>query len=257
MSTQWRSWYCELNGSMGCLTHVRLLDPSCAARTSRGRNRCAPPTMRSLSPSPLTSTTRIGTLAEPRSKSSWRVHFPRSGSFGASSQPLVRTKSPRPSPLMSPKPRPWPVLGVPDGEGFELPGALPLPVGDELVDHQRMHGRVGDDLEPPVAVDVPRARGLDVAALGDYVLRPRPALFAGVLAPAERVAPPAAGDEVEIAVAVDVHGDGGEVVEIVADGLDVANLVARAEIGPFVPPRAGDDVETLPSLLTSKTPADS
>jgi len=76
------------------------------------------------------------------------------------------------------------------------------------------------------------------------VLRPRLLRVAlGVLAPTERVAPPTAGDEVEVIVAVDVEGDGREIVVILAVLLDLADVVFLAEVGALIPERARDDVE--------------
>src|SRR5262249_52385246 len=110
-----------------------------------------------------------------------------------------------------------------------------------IPDH-RVH-RVGQDLGDPVAGQVDQDRGLTRARLVDRVVGPSRAGLAGVLDPADVPREVRAGDEVGLAVAVDVHGQGGEAVAVRALALDVADLERLLEVGPAIPLLARDDVE--------------
>ena len=129
-----------------------------------------------------------------------------------------------------------------DGVRHEFAGALAPGVGDEFIDGQRLSRCVGDDLQMTVAVDVPGTCGLDVAGVRDDVLGPLLFGIAGVLAPADRVPPPAAGDEVKAPVAVDIHRDRGEIIVVLALGHHIADAMLCPDVGRLVPPRTGYDI---------------
>ena len=65
----------------------------------------------------------------------------------------------------------------------------------------------------------------------------------GTLPPAQTVAPPAAGDDVEAPIAVNINGNGGKIVVILVVACRCTNEVFTPEVRPFVPKTATDDVE--------------
>ena len=71
-----------------------------------------------------------------------------------------------------------------------------------------------------------------------------PILFglSGVFAPAQGLAPPTTGDEIQATVPINIHRDGGEIVVVFVVRRDAADLVLLYEVGAFIPVSAADDV---------------
>jgi hypothetical protein len=101
---------------------------------------------------------------------------------------------------------------------------------------------LGQHLGGAVAVEVDGPGGLAGARLVDGVIRPLLTRLAGVLDPADVLAEVGARHEVGLAVAVDVDGQRGEVVEVRADARHVADLGRLLEVRAAIPGVARDDV---------------
>ena len=112
----------------------------------------------------------------------------------------------------------------------------------EFVDGKRRPRTVRHDLDFAIAVNIPGAGPLDIAAWVDITQRPFLLRIAGILTPAQGRAPPRAGNVVEAPIAINVQRDIGEVVEVLADRLHFADRVPLSEVGAFIPPGAGYDV---------------
>ncbi len=143
----------------------------------------------------------------PRFHSGCQAQVSALGSDGASNHPLGVSRSERPSPLTSPVPTPWPAAAVPKSCFFQSRDHVigPLPRTSGRVPDDDV-GRVGQDVELAVAVDVDQDGGLARAGLVDLVVDPLGPLLAGVLDPEDVLAEVGDGDEVHPAVAVDVVG---------------------------------------------------
>ncbi len=136
---------------------------------------------------------------------------------------------------------------VEDEEFFEFARTLSGAVGDELIDEEVISRQIGDDFDDSVAVDIPAADGFDAAALVDVVDGPFGGFTFWVLTPSERLSPPAACDDVEVTIAVNVEGVVGEVVVVIFVWCDVADFVLFFEVWAGEEVFAGDDVE--PAVL--------
>jgi hypothetical protein len=121
-----------------------------------------------------------------------------------------------------------------------------LPLGGrprlaELVPDHDIH-RVRQELGFPVAGQVDLDGGLARAGEVDLVIGPRLPLGPRVLDPSDVLAEVGAGDEVGLAVAVDVDRESREVIEVRPLPGHVADL-GRGPVGGLVPGVPGDDVE--------------
>lgn len=136
---------------------------------------------------------------------------------------------------------------VEDEELFEFARTLSGAVGDEFIDEEVISREVGDDFDDSVAVDIPASDGFDAATLIDVVDGPFGGFSFWVLTPSECLSPPAACDDIEVSVAVNVHGNIAEVVVVIFVWCDVADFVLFLEVWAGEPVFAGDDVE--PAVL--------
>ena len=154
-------------------------------------------------------------------------------------QPLGVRRSTRPSPLTSPDPTPCPAALVPKLCFFHSGrGPCSSPARTRRRRWSRWAGR--PSLPSPFRSTMVAASL--VPGQVNLVIGPRLARLAGVLDPADVPREVAAGDEVGLAVAVDVHRQRGEVVVIGPLPDDVAD-VRGGPVGGAVPRVARDDVE--------------
>lgn len=125
----------------------------------------------------------------------------------------------------------------------EFCGGFSMILGKELINDKRVAGQVRHDFGLAVHIDVPESDSFDVAAFVDVMGCPRDWFSLWVLSPAQGLAPPSAGDYVEVTVAIDVKGVIREVVVPVFFAAEGADFVGGFKVGAGEPVFARYDVE--------------
>ena len=124
-----------------------------------------------------------------------------------------------------------------------------FPRRDKFIGAEGLPGRVWNDLQLTVAVDVPSASGLNVSDIvsnhqllpGSHA--PTKFVFAGIFAPAQRIAPITAGNEIQVTIAIDIHRDHGKLVVVIpVAGQLVGDDKFLAKLRPAIPEATCDDI---------------